>query len=179
MSGPIIAVIGTGLILGSAFSGFGQISELERANLKGVTTVGISVLGIDDDARKCNLTQEGLSASVGKAFTEAGLKVQEGAPITAAVRAVVFPPNQGVCIGFFDAAIETQVSTSLRHQMTNEEASAFMNGKAQPATVVIARLWSGGDLVTGGPTAFGERASTSVRKRFDEFVAKVKLANPK
>jgi hypothetical protein len=179
MATPFLTGIGASLTVCAALSGLGQLSDLERTNLKGITTVGVSVLGIDDDALKCNLTKEGLSASAGRAFLDAGLKVQDGAQVTAAIRVIVLPVTSGVCVGYFDAAVETQVFTSLRFQMTNDEASAFMNGKAAPATVVFARLWSGGDLVTGPPAAFGEKVNTSVRKRFDEFAAKVKLANPK
>ncbi len=179
MTFPVLAAIGASLVAGAALSGSGQLTDLERVNLRGITAVRVSVQGLDDDALKCNLTRDALSRSAGRAFLDAGIKLEETAPVTAEVKVLVLPVTRGVCVGHIETHVDTQVFTSLRFQLTGEEASAFVSGKAQPATVVVARLWSAGDLLTGPPAAFGDEANASVLGRFGEFVSKVKLANPK
>jgi hypothetical protein len=179
MALPMFAAIGAGFMVGAALSGASQITDLERVNLKGITAVRVSVVGIDDDALKCNLKKDALSLAAGRALLDGGIKLEDTAPVTAEVRVLVLPMTGGVCVGYIETRMETQVFTSLRFQMTGEEASAFMSGKAQPATVVFARLWSAGDLLTGPPSAFGDEANGSVRERVGAFVTRVKLANPK
>jgi hypothetical protein len=132
---------------------------------KNLTTVGVVVDELSEQAAACGLTQSALESAVTKRLTEGGLHVrryEDQAPyLYVEVRTASL--GNGLCVSRYDASLLTHTMATLNYQQS-------------PALVEVALLHDGG-LTGGAPAAHAENVTHGLLQYVGQFVQRIKDAN--
>lgn len=132
--------------------------------LKGLTTLGVVVEGLDGAAAKCGLSQDALESALVKQLSDAGFKVvlNSDEDTYLYVNVITASPTGGLCVSRYDAFLYTHTTATLSYQ-------------SAPVLVEVSLLHKGG-LTGGPPSAHGEAVGRGVREYVDQFVGQIRDA---
>jgi hypothetical protein len=132
--------------------------------LKGLTTLGVVVEGLEGAGAKCGLSQEPLEAALVKQLSDAGFKVVLNSDEDSYlyVNVITASPAASLCVSRYDAFLYTHSAAKLSYQAT-------------PVLVEVSLLHKGG-LTGGPPSAHGEAVGRGVREYVESFVAQIRDA---
>lgn len=142
------------------------IDQRPDAALKGLTRLGVVVEGIDSAATKCGLSQQALETAVAARLTGGGFRVarntDEDSYFYVNINTVTAGP--ALCVSRYDVTLYSNTAARLEHT-------------AAPVPVQVELLRRGG-IAGGAPAGHGDGVQKSVLAYVDQFVTRVKGANP-
>jgi hypothetical protein len=132
---------------------------------KNLTTVGVVVDELSQQATACGLTQSALESAITKRLKDGGLQVrryEDQAPYLY-VEVRTASVGNGLCVSRYDASLLTHTMATLNYQQT-------------PALLEVSLLHEGG-LTGGAPAAHAENVTHGLLQYVDQFLDRIKLAN--
>jgi len=167
---PTATGAGSGLVpaTGSVTAAGAQQAPLNQgpdAELKGLTTLGVVVEGLSQQATACGLKQEALEAAVTKHLTDAGFKVPRNTDEDSYVYINVMTASlsNGYCVSRYDATITTHTTTTLSYQKA-------------PVLVEVSLLHKGG-IAGGAPAVHADGVVKGLLDYLDGFITRIRDAN--
>lgn len=144
----------------------GTVDQRPDAALKGLTRLGVVIEGVDAAATKCGLSQQSLESAVAARLTAGGFRVvrntDDDSYLYVNVNTVTAGP--ALCVSRYDVTLYSNTTARLEHTTA-------------PVLVQVELLHRGG-IAGGAPAGHGEGVQKSVLAYVDQFVTRVKSANP-
>jgi hypothetical protein len=135
------------------------------AEFKGLTTIGVVVEELSQQAAGCGLTRAPIEAAVSKILSDAGFKIVRDSDEDTYLYVHIMTMNvsPALCVSGFDTFLYTHTTATLPYQST-------------PALVQVSLLHEGG--ITGGsPRAHPDAVLENVKRHVTEFAARIRAAN--
>jgi hypothetical protein len=135
------------------------------AGLRGLTTLGVVVEDLNQQAMACGLSQPAIEAATVKSLTDAGFKVQRHADEDTYlyVQVITTSGSGGLCVSRYDVFLYTNTVTSLPYQ--------------SGTNLVQVELLHSGGIAGGRIGTHVDAVMGPVKKAVDEFIGRIRAAN--
>lgn len=135
------------------------------AEFRGLTTLGVVVEDLSQQAAGCSLSRPPLEALVSKSLSDAGLKVvgksDEGSYVYLQVTTTVTPA--GLCVSAYDVYLYTRTMATLPYQTS--------------PVLVRAELLHNGGMTGGSASSHGDAMARSVKQLVDQVASRIRAAS--
>ncbi len=148
--------------------GAGATSEVAKgpdAGLRGLSTLGVVVEDLNQQAMACGLSQPAIESAAVKSLTDAGFKVQRNSDEDTYlyVQVITTSGSGGLCVSRYDVFLYTHTVTTLPYQSASN-------------LVQVELLHSGG-IAGGRIGTHADAVMIPVKKAVDDFIARIRAAS--
>ena len=138
-------------------------NQQQDAELKGLTSLGLVVEDLSQQARACGLNQSTLEAGLAKRLTDAGFTVARNSDEDTYLYVLVMTTSSaGTCISRYDAFLYTHTTAQLSYQ-------------TMPVLVQVSLLHKGG-LAGGGAATHADAVVRGLQEYVDQFATRIRNA---
>ena len=135
------------------------------AGLRGLTTLGVVVEDLNQQAMACGLSQPAIEAATVKSLTDAGFKVQRNSDEDTYlyVQVITTSGSGGLCVSRYDVFLYTNTVTTLPYQ--------------SGTNLVQVELLHSGGIAGGRMGTHVEAVMGPVKKAVGDFIARIRAAS--
>jgi hypothetical protein len=135
------------------------------AGLQGLTTLGVVVEELNQQAMACGLSQAAIDSATVKSLTDAGFKVQRNADEDTYlyVQVITTSGSGGLCVSRYDVFLYTHTVTALPYQ--------------GGTNLVQVELLHSGGIAGGRIGTHADAVMGPVKKAVDEFIGRIRTAS--
>ncbi len=133
--------------------------------LRGLTTLGVVVEELNQQAMACGLSQQAIESATVKSLTDAGFKVSRlsDEDTYLYVQVMTTSGSGGLCVSRYDLFLYSNTVTTLPYQ--------------SGSNLVQVELLHGGGIVGGRIGTHADAVMGPLKKAVDEFIARIRAAN--